>query len=310
MKVVFITEGGKNFGFGHVVRCAALLEAFNERGIESEFIVNADDTVNGILENIKHHKLDWLASNRKVLRTIGKHDIVIIDSYLANFNSYEEITKRARKAVYIDDYGRMRYPRGTVINSAIYAEELKYPQDNESIYLLGPKYICLRKEFWDICAERKTGSSRKILITFGGMDYCDLIHKIVNYLKDKFEYIFNCIDLNKEKMNASRLLQAILESDVCISGGGQTVHNLARCGLSTIGICLSDNQLLNLKWWCKTGFLEFIGQHKDIDLPQRIERVLKAPDFAAFLKKGAIGQRYIDGQGARRAVEAILAGAG
>lgn len=306
MKVIFLTEGGKKLGFGHIVRCAGIREAFAEKGIESEFIVNADDTVNGVLRDINHRICDWENEKDKAFAAITKDDIVIIDSYLADLKAYKEISKRARKAVYLDDHNRLNYPEGIVINSAIYAPELDYPRSNGNRYLLGPRYISLRKEFWDISQKKKPAKLRTILITFGGMDFSGLIDKIVNALEGKFNYTFNCIDSNKKKMDPLTFLQSILESDLCITGGGQTVYNLARCGVPTIGVCLSENQLRNLKSWDKTKFLEFIGGHKDNDLPGKIEKFLEGPQFVKFLSRGKIGQKYIDGQGARRVVRAVL----
>lgn len=305
MKAVFLTEGGKFFGFGHVVRCAALQEAFEEKGIISEFLVNADNSVACLLENVNHRICDWLSAKEQVLRIIDKEDIVIIDSYWADLEFYEEISKKACVAVYLDDHKRINYPQGIVLNSAIYAEELDYSYDHENIFLLGTRYASLRKEFWDVPQRKWDGGVRKTLITFGGTDCSDLIRGIAGFLKDKFHCTFHCVDF-KKRINASSLLQLILDSDLCLSGGGQTVYNLARCGLPTIGICLSDNQLLNLEWWGKTKFLEYVGGCKDNDLLGKIEAILDAPNLDEFLSGGEVGQKYVDGQGARRVVQAIL----
>ena len=50
MKVFIVTEGGSKIGFGHVTRCISLSEAFEEKGIFPEFIVNGDDTVLNFLK--------------------------------------------------------------------------------------------------------------------------------------------------------------------------------------------------------------------------------------------------------------------
>lgn len=306
MKAIFFTEGGKQFGFGHIVRCAALQEAFEEKGIASELIVNADNTVKGLLKGVNFRLRDWLKNQDRALRMIDKEDVVIIDSYLADLGFYQKASKRARKAAYLDDYQRLNYPKGIIINSAIYAPELRYTKDNGNMCLLGIQYSSLRKEFWDIPKSKKIRRVQKILITFGGMDYSDLIEKIVKCFKNKLECTFHCIDFVKKKSNPLNFLQSILESDLCISGGGQTIYNLARCGVPTVGVCLSDNQLLNLKCWDKTKFLKFAGGYKDMNLLAKLERVFDTPGFTEFLKSGSIGQKYIDGQGARRVVQTLL----
>jgi len=40
LKAFIITEGSKNIGFGHITRCISLYQAFEERGIIPEFIIN------------------------------------------------------------------------------------------------------------------------------------------------------------------------------------------------------------------------------------------------------------------------------
>jgi len=53
-------------------------------------------------------------------------------------------------AVYIDDNKRLDYPKGVVVNGSIHAKELNYSKKNGVKYLLGPKYIPLRKDFWEV----------------------------------------------------------------------------------------------------------------------------------------------------------------
>ena len=54
MKVIILTEGGKDIGFGHITRCMSLYQAFEEKGIKSQFIVNADYSAAVILKKYNH----------------------------------------------------------------------------------------------------------------------------------------------------------------------------------------------------------------------------------------------------------------
>ena len=52
MKVSFLTEGGREIGFGHLTRCLSISQAFEEQGITPEFIiVDGDDSILDLLEN-------------------------------------------------------------------------------------------------------------------------------------------------------------------------------------------------------------------------------------------------------------------
>ena len=52
-------------------------------------------------------------------------DIAIIDSYLAKKFFYENLSYIVKTPVYIDDYKRLDYPKGFVVNGNINAEESK-----------------------------------------------------------------------------------------------------------------------------------------------------------------------------------------
>ena len=49
MDVIILTEGGKDFGYGHVARCSSIYQAFKYYNISPKFIVNGDESVKSIL---------------------------------------------------------------------------------------------------------------------------------------------------------------------------------------------------------------------------------------------------------------------
>ena len=65
MKIFIITEGGKDIGFGHLTRCVSLYQAFEERGIIPEFVVNGDDTILDLLRGKKYQIFNWLQEKKK-----------------------------------------------------------------------------------------------------------------------------------------------------------------------------------------------------------------------------------------------------
>ena len=46
MRVYILTEGGKDFGYGHVARCSSIHQAFEYYNVSPKFIVNGDESVN------------------------------------------------------------------------------------------------------------------------------------------------------------------------------------------------------------------------------------------------------------------------
>ncbi|NLI10318.1 MAG: GNAT family N-acetyltransferase [Elusimicrobia bacterium] len=272
MKILFLTEGGKNIGFGHITRCIALSDGFRVKKINSYFLINGDKTVIELLKGKKYKLFNWIKNTQKTFEILKNYDFVVIDSYLAPKKLYDKISEiKNGKLLMIDDYRRIIYPPGIVVNPSIYGDKLKYPKTKGVKYLLGPKYIILRKEFWNVPKKKINRKIKNILVTFGGASTEEFINKIGNFIRQNFKSVkIYVVNPNKKKLTAKQMLKLMLKADLCISGGGQTLYELARVGVPTIGICFADNQLLNLKYFEKYGFLKFAGWYDEKDVLSKL----------------------------------------
>lgn len=327
MKVFIITEGSKDIGFGHITRCTSLYQAFEEKNIIPEFIINGDETVKYLLKNTNHKLFNWLKEKNRLLALINAADITIIDSYLMDYSFYKEISGLVKSPVYIDDNKRIDYPRGIVINGTTYAEELGYPAREDVMYLLGSQYIPLRKAFWDIGGKKIKEDINNIMITFGGEDVFGMTEKVLScVVKNYPEIIKNVIigrgfrdihgikELADTKTNliyypdADGMKAIMIESDLAISASGQTLYELARTGLPVIAIADADNQMNNVKGLKKAEFIEYAGWYEDVGL---IEKVLvcfeNLKDFKIRRERSLSGQKLVDGYGSKKIVSFLLA---
>lgn len=98
MKVLIITESGKDIGFGHITRCTSIYQAFEEFGIQPQFIVNGDETVPDLLKDRNCRVFDWLNDRKTLFTTVKNADIVFVDSYLADYDLYEKVSNIAETA--------------------------------------------------------------------------------------------------------------------------------------------------------------------------------------------------------------------
>jgi len=327
MKKVFIlTEGGENIGFGHITRCTALYQAFEEKGIIPKFIVNGDDSVIDLLVGKNYEIFDWINEKKRLLEIIKNVDIAIIDSYLTDIDIYETISECVKISVYLDDNKRLNYPKGVVVNGAIYAEELNYPVKKGVTYLLGSKYMPLRKEFWNVPEKEIKENIESVMITFGGDDIRNITPKILCILKQDFpELIKNVVigkgfknvreieELKDDKTNliyypdAEDMKNIMLESDIAISAAGQTLYELARVGTPTVAIAIAKNQFDNVKGWVKTGFMEYAGWWSDKHVFNNIYNCLeKIASFQSRKEKNQKGILHIDGKGSKKIVSKII----
>ena len=323
MKVFIITEGGKDIGFGHITRCLSLYQAFEERGIKPKFIINGDNDIEDLLKDINYQIFNWLDERNKLFTIIKDTDIAVIDSYLADISLYNKIANLVKISVYIDDNKRLDYPNGIVVNGNIHAEKLKYPKKDGITYLLGNKYTPLRKEFWEVPEKKIKENIESIMVTFGGDDAKNMTPNILTFLKNKYpnliknviigrsfqniDEIKKCADKNTNLSyypDAEKMKEVMLNSDVAISAGGQTLYELARVGVPTIGICFAKNQKLNLRGWQEAGFIDFIGWSDKKELIRGIENSLeKLVSYKRRIEKKQIGRETIDGYGVKRVVK-------
>jgi len=304
MKALILTEAGKRIGFGHISRCIGLYQGLKEKKIDTEIIVNADSSVNYLLKGINHKRINWLKNREPIFKKLKGIDIVIIDSYLADLDFYKKVSETVKIPVYIDDYKRLDYPKGIVISPSIYGDKLNYPKKDGIKYLLGKDYIILRKEFWQIPKKKINKKIKNVLITFGGMNHQKLAKKIAKHLKNKFNFNTYIVEPNKN-LSAKDILKLMLKADLCISGGGQTTYELARVGVPTIGICFAKNQLNNLIYGEKEGYLKFAGWFNDEELLRKIENFLIDLNYEKRVKMNKIGQESVDGGGIKRLLKTI-----
>jgi spore coat polysaccharide biosynthesis predicted glycosyltransferase SpsG len=326
MNVLILTEGRREIGFGHITRCTALYHAFEERGIPSELIVEGDESVVGLLHGKQHRILSWRSDRSKLSSLLPGSDIVVVDSYFAERGVYEAVSREAKCPVFIDDMQRLDYPEGVVVNGTLYAEEMDYPQGGGRRYLLGSKYILLRREFWEVPLKETRETIDRILITFGGDDARGLTPKVLRLLNEAFPECskrviigkgfreIQTIEQSKEGRTeliyfptADGMKRAMLESDIAISAGGQTLYELARIGLPTVAIAVAENQVNNVMGWERAGFIDYAGWWENRTLLEKVlTSVIRLRDQGERARRGQIGKRLVDGGGAGRVRDFVL----
>jgi len=292
MKIFILTEGGKDIGFGHVSRCLSLCQAFEDKGLPPKLIINCDENIEGLLKGRDYQAFNWLKQKEKALGYLKGADIIVLDSYLADLEFYRKISEISPVSVYLDDYKRIDYPEGVVVNPSIYGQNFDYARESGSV-LSGIDYVIMRKDFWNVPDKIINKNVKDILITFGITAPAQMPEKIVSCLGKEFN--FTVVDPRKNALGAEQMLSLMLKADICISAGGQTVYELARVGVPAIGICFAENQRKNLEAWDKEGFLEYIGWYNDDSLSEKLEKALnKLLPYGERAKRSIIGNRLCD----------------
>lgn len=326
-KVLILTEGGKGIGFGHITRMLSLYQAFEEKGAEPHLVINGDDSVRSLVKEVEWEVFDWIRNPNEVGKKFPHVDILLIDSYLATKEVYENLSQVAKLPAYYDDFRRIDYPCGVVINGNIHAKKLQYPESRCIRYLLGIEYFPIRKEFWGVDEKKIRREIKNILITFGGGDMRNMtprvlrlltrtlpdLHKQViiggSFSKENIEQCRNIADRRTSLVyspDADTVRNLMLEADIAISGGGQTLYELARVGVPTIAIVVTDNQRLQVEEFFSRGFLHRFFFWDRYDDKELLESLDELEDFRLRQEKSRIGKELVKGDGALKIAKELI----
>ena len=238
MKIAILTEAGSTFGYGHLSRCTALKQGFEEYGATVKLYVRGYAVGSGEFD-----KVEWLDDFNVSL--LDDTDIAVVDSYHAPKELYDKIANMVKLGVWFDDTNRLSYPRGYKIESK--------------------KLVLLRKPFWESAkAEKKTTHKKTIFVSMGGTDNRELVAQIVIEARKKFplcRFVFaskvdkellGVDDLVLENANERSIASAMTECDFAISAAGQTLLELSSLGVPSVAVVIAKNQIKNSKK-CKKG---------------------------------------------------------
>jgi len=186
----------------------------------------------------------------------------------------------------------------------------------------------LRSSFRKISRKHTRKNIKNVLITFGGAEFKDFLkiillfllkrcpdfkyHIVISSFNSGFESEINSLALYGNaniyyNISEKDMFALMSKCDLCVSGGGQTLYELVRCRVPTIGICFADNQRFNLESLKERGLIEYIKGYNDRKLLNRLAKAidrLKLNKTRLFYSK--LMSNSIDGNGVRRIVNIIM----
>lgn len=325
MKVIIITEGGQDIGFGHLTRCLSLYQAFAVMGHEVQFMINEDPSIEPHLKDKKYVAINWRQQDAELVSYLKNIDAAIVDSYLAGIDIYEKISNQVKIAVYLDDTRRLDYPPGIVLNWGIGAKHLNYSAKEKVFYLLGPEYISLRQAFWHVERKKINPQIKQVMITFGGDDSKNMTPKVLGFLTRHYPMLEKNVVIGRAYKNIDEIeavmdshthlihspdeegmRDVMLKSDIAFSSGGQTLYELACAGVPTVAVAVADNQENNVKAWEETGFIENAGYWTDPNLTAALSvKFQRFMDFEQRRRSAEAGRKQVPQNGARRIIHFI-----
>lgn len=306
MKIAFFTEAGSERGMGHLIRCQTIANEFEQNNIEINIFLDSDINYDYKFKNLTYFKWEELNINIH-------YDVIFIDSYEATEDIYNTLQKKTNLGIYIDDFERIDYPKGIIINFAPDSKELFFKNRNkDNEYLLGIDYIPIRKEF---LKHKNLKKEKKVFIMLGGNDTANLSLNIIEALQDidikkvivsnneitssKLSKYDNVEILFKPKDKV--LIKEMATSDYAISTASMSLYELSFLQIPTIIIAVSQNQITGVSQMLKNKLAISYVDTMRLNWEKNISFQLKN-----LMEHKQIVDNQIDGLGVKRIYEYII----
>lgn len=321
----FRTTYSAAIGMGHLRRCVTLALELKQKGATCRFLLTGDS-----------QGVSWTKTNGFDAQSIdGTGDSIVealrerpsttlvVDDYALAATDFSRLRPERALAV-IDDLADRPLDVDLVLNANAYAVSLRYLTPSGCEMLLGPRYALLRPSFRDLARRKATDSVRRILVTLGGSDPARrtlaVTRKLLSDLHGpKLDVVLGPLYGDRSDLEAiikgsgrggdvhlhhapDDLAPLMIEADLAVSAGGQTTYELAAAGVPAVALCLADNQRDNL---AALSLVPTLLEATADEVIPAVRRLVADPALRQKMSDAA--QALVDGRGAARAAQALIA---
>lgn len=330
-------DASLTIGTGHVMRCLALAQAWQDAGGTANLAVaelpdalSARVTAEGVSLS-RVHAIP--GSPEDAGETVAQaHRLsanwVVIDGSRFGSDFLETVQAAGFHVLLIDDFAdRESFCADLIVNPNLDDDEEPYTKRGATARLLmGPSYVLLRREFRQGTEKRETRQKgNRILVTLGGSDPEILTPKIVGALAHCTDLEITAIvgagyaeagELRKLKasnlrvaFNSANMAQFMRDSDLAVIAAGGTLWELLSMGCAVLSYSRNVVQERVVHALSHRGVVVDMGETCHFD-PEKLAAAVKdlvdAP--VARERMTGLGRALVDGMGATRVVEAQRSG--
>jgi UDP-2,4-diacetamido-2,4,6-trideoxy-beta-L-altropyranose hydrolase len=198
LNLVVRADANSIIGTGHLMRCIALAQAWQERGGHVTFLSHCQSEA--LQRRVIKEGFEFVfverphpdpADLKQVLdrlqnfRNGSGMPWLVLDGYHFDSDYQRSIREAGSRLVVIDDYNHLsNYHADILLNQNIGAELIPYICDLKTLKLFGPKYALLRTEFlsWKNKIQKQSEDPRRVIVTLGGADHDNITLKVLRAL--------------------------------------------------------------------------------------------------------------------------------
>ncbi len=334
-------DAGIRMGTGHVMRCLALAQAWQDAGGRVVCAMAACSA--GLAERLQSENVEVVhltcepgsiqdaIATVEVVRSCGS-DWVVMDGYHFDARYQAAVKHSGLKLLVLDDFGAVdHYVADIIVNQDPIAEERLYARrEANTRLLLGTDYTFLRREFRQHPRPEREAPAvaRRLLLTFGGSDPDRLTEMALAELEsvavDGLEAVVligpsNSRGPQLEAAGRGRSNIQLLRSppdipqwmawcDLAVAAAGGTIWELAYCRIPCIAVLASKDQEPAMNILQQRGACLSLGLGACLPrgrLAGVISRLCHDPQERAVL--GTNLAAMVDGLGAQRVLAAMRA---
>jgi UDP-2,4-diacetamido-2,4,6-trideoxy-beta-L-altropyranose hydrolase len=332
-------------GTGHLMRCLALAQAWVDLGGAARWLLAeaaASLLARIAAEGIPVEHLGVPAgSPADAAALCGRlaadpASAAVVDGPAFGSPYLASLAEAASRVLLIDDMASAgaTYPVGYVLNQNAHADRADYPRGGPCRYLLGLRYVLLRREFRPPPAPRRVpGIARNLLVTFGGSDPRGMTARTIGALgrlpprilrrltvrvivgaasRDAGRIIGDAEAATRSGLDVS-VLRAVTDmpsqlawADLAVTSGGSTVWELARYGCPALVAETVPVEERLVSGLVRVGLFGLLGPERGLDERKMADEIAaKAEDRAWRAEMSSLGMQLVDGDGAGRVAQAI-----
>ncbi len=332
MNLIIRSDADSHMGTGHVMRCLALAQAWQDAGGWPLFLLAPAPPA--LESRLRSEGMEVLplhaapgtpedAAETAALALSRGATWVVADGYHFGADYQGHIKDAGLRLLCIDDYGHAgHYCADLVLNQNIHAsEELYKDREPHTRLLLGTRYVLLRREFWPWrgwCREIPE-VARKVLVTLGGGDPDNVTLKVVQALAhveiEGLEAVVVAGAANPHlqelhaavkdlpyqvqlKANVTNMSELMAWADVAIIAGGTTCWETAFMGLPTLLLVLAENQLNSAEQLETIKNIIYLGWFYNLSSAQIKEYLINLLNYKGSREQiSQSGRHLVDGKG-------------
>jgi UDP-2,4-diacetamido-2,4,6-trideoxy-beta-L-altropyranose hydrolase len=339
--ILIRADASVEIGTGHVMRCLALAQAWQDAGGSAVFAM-AEATA-AIREKLAAEKIEV----REISSPVGSladatgttelgracgADWIVLDGYRLDADYQRRIKESDAKLLWIDDNGHAEhYFADLAVNQNLHARESLYRNREAACrLLLGPRYAMLRREFsaWRDWKRDVRVCGARVLVTLGGSDPGNATVAVVEALRlVGVEYLDVVVVIGGSNphaesiaraaeglagtvrllRNAANMPELMAWADVAISAAGATCWEMCLLGLPAVVIDAAENQRNIAEQLARLGIAVHAGSadsNSAEELAEQIKKLLLSAECRDAMSRR--GRELVDGIGAERVVGEML----